>query len=509
MPPFIPFPKAEIEQSIPQRFETQVTRFATSPAVKIGESVLSYNALNEYANRIAQKLIEGFRPQDTPVIILMDQGIPFIAATLGTLKARRFYAPLDVGATKADLVELVRSLKPAVILTDNEHKTLGRQIQPTGVELIDVETLDTTSSAENPNLLIASESLAYVYFTSGSTGKRKGVMDTHRNVLHNVMRYTNSLKLCHEDRLSLLHPAHFSACVSSQFGALLNGACIFPHPVTPETIQPLPQWLNQQSITVYHSVPQVFQYALDETTRSSSLRIIRLEGDVVHIEHLRLFKAHAPAACTLVNGLGTTETGLCTQFFFDHNSELPESTIPIGYPVEDMSVRVIDDSSNEVTDNSVGEFVIQSEFLSPGYWQDSEATRKAFSQHPEHDKLRRWKTGDLGSIQTSGCIHHLGRLNDKGNKVQPRPHMPPKSPTEIQLAAIWTQILNRPTVGLQDDFFECGGNSISAIQIKNRIQEQFSVTFSIKDIFDNRTLIELSNQLDQQLKASQSTNTSK
>ena len=323
------------------------------------------------------------------------------------------------------------------------------------------------------------------------------------------MRYTNSLKLYHEDRLSLIHPTHFSACVSSQFGALLNGACIFPHVITPETVQSLPQWLNKESITVYHSTPQVFQYALDESTTNSDLRIIRLEGDVGRIEHLRLFKAHAPASCTLVNGLGATETGLCTQFFFEHDSELPESTIPIGYPVEGMMVRIIDDSSNEVTDTNVGEIVIQSEFLSPGYWQDSETTGKSFSQHPEDNTLRRWKTGDIGCIQATGCIHHLGRLTNKRKQIQPTVHVPPKSPTEIQLAAIWSEILNSTSIGRQDDFFDRGGNSISAIQIRNRIQEQFAITLSIADIFNNRTLIELSSQLDKQLNASQSAHTSK
>ena len=84
-------------------------------------------------------------------------------------------------------------------------------------------------------------------------------MDTHRNVLHNIRRYTNSLQISPEDRLTLLHAPHLSACVSSQFGALLNGATLFPKPIKASTVNTLADWLIDKKITIYHSTPSVFE----------------------------------------------------------------------------------------------------------------------------------------------------------------------------------------------------------------------------------------------------------
>ena len=104
-----------------------------------------------------------------------------------------------------------------------------------------------------------SDAAACIYYTSGSTGEPKGVLDTHRNVLHNVMRYTNSLGIGADDRLTLLQGPAFSGAVSSLFGALLNGAAVFPFDVPREGADRIAPWLARHDLTMYHSVPALFR----------------------------------------------------------------------------------------------------------------------------------------------------------------------------------------------------------------------------------------------------------
>jgi thioesterase domain-containing protein len=109
----------------------------------------------------------------------------------------------------------------------------------------------------------------------------------------------------------------------------------------------------------------------------------------------------------LVNGLGATECGIVRQFFVDHDTPVPAATVPIGYPVEDMHVVLVDDTGHDVASGRVGEIVVKSRYLALGYWRDAELTAAAFSE--ETDGLRSYRTGDLGRLREDGCLEHLGR----------------------------------------------------------------------------------------------------
>lgn len=493
---YSPFRKSEIHQSIPERFEKQVKRHRDQCAVDDGIWKLSYGALNEQSNKIAWSILNhGLTPQ-SPVAILCKQGAMFVTATLGVLKSGFCYAVLDTNQPVSQLNETIRYLESTLILTDSAHKTLGEKISTPNLKVIDLEDLDNSLSAENTKLPIVPESLAYIYFTTGSTDKPKGVMDTHRNVLHNIRRYTNSLQISPEDRLTLLHAPHLSACVSSQFGALLNGATLFPKPIKASTVNTLADWLIDKKITIYHSTPSVFEYALSEDSYASQLRIIRLEGAPCRVDDLIRFKHYAPENCRLVNGLGTTETGLSTQFFFGHDMATPKNLVPIGYPVDGMGVLILDENGDEKGLGKSGEIAIRSAYLSPGYWKDSEKTKTSFTTDAKNAILRIWKTGDLGQKELDGRIVHLGRKEEQDTRKPFETANPPQTPTEIELAKLWSDILDRTNIGRFDNFFETGGDSLLALKLSNRIREHLSQPISMKDIFENPTLLTLAEFLD-------------
>mgnify|MGYP003114928709 CR=1 FL=1 len=493
------FPKSEIEQTIPRRFEKQVAAQAQHQAIVDGGDSLTYESLNIRANQLAWALLKKNLHQG-PVVCLCEQGIPFIVATLGILKSGTYYAPLDPQDSDESLIQLFNRIEPVCIVADRAGIGRLASLPNNGIPIITQESMGSNLPTHNPDPDLSPDSLAYIYFTTGSTGEPKGVIDNHRNVLHNVMRYTNSLSILAGDRLTLLHAPNLSACVSSQFGALLNGASVFPKRFQASTIETLPSWLIEHRISIYHSVPAVFRFALNPSTLDSSLRIMRLEGDQAAINDLAIFQAFSPPGCVLVNGLGTSETGICRQYFFEKTSTLPKGNVPVGYPVEDMEIMILDAEGLEFPKNEIGEIAVRSSFLSSGYWNDSQRTAESFSASSENENLRTWKTGDLGMIKEDGCLDYLGRLNadaEISRQADPLTFQPnsltqqtgsSSTLTSQTLASIWADIFNRETISGHDNFFQIGGNSLHAFRLVAEIQTLFSVPFSVKEVFEHPNL---------------------
>jgi amino acid adenylation domain-containing protein len=406
-----PIQPEEIERSIPERFKEQVERAPDAVAVRTRTRQLSYARLDSWSNAIAADLLDRLDAAPEPVPFLLPQGPLAIAATIGILKAGKFYVPLDPSWGAQRTTDLVGELHARAFLTDAEFSQAFRNcIAAAIVELspeppaVDVPPVQMKTVADQP---------AYIYFTSGSTGRPKGVVDCHRNVLHNVMRYTRALNIAHADHLSLLQSCGFSGTVSSMFGALLNGATSCPIDMRAETPARVAQWLDDLSVTIYHSVPSLFRSVASAGQVFHHVRVVRLEGDRATRLDLELFRRHFMERSVLAVGLGTTETGLVCQYFFDHNSALPEGVVPIGYPVTDMQFEVRGDDAQPAQPGTAGEIVVRSRFLAGGYWNDAAATARAFESAGPGSLERLYKTGDRGRIDDLGRLEYLGRVDGR------------------------------------------------------------------------------------------------
>jgi amino acid adenylation domain-containing protein len=408
---FLQFKKEEIEQSIPKRFEQQVIQYPQHLAVKTKRHALTYQALNQHSNRIAHSILEKRGEGEETVLLLCDHGAPLIAAILGVLKAGKIYVPVDPLDPKSRIETLLEETQAKLIITDHPHLSLSLELAKGMRQLLNIDESDLGSgSPENPDLPLPPDALACLFYTSGSTGRPKGVMDNHRNVLHNIMRYTNSLCICPEDRLTLLQSCSFSGSVSSLFCSLLNGATVFPYDLRKEGMGiAIAHWLIQAGITIYHSVPTIFRSFLTGDLKFQRVRVIRLEGDAASRIDVELYRKYFESDCLLVNGLGATETGITRQYFINKSTVLPGGIVPIGYSVEDMEVLVLDDEGKGVGINTIGEIVVKSQYLSPGYWRNPELTRLSFLNDPDGGNKRIYKTGDRGRLRPDGCLEYLGR----------------------------------------------------------------------------------------------------
>ena len=415
-----------IEQSIGSRFEQQVRRHGDCLAVKTNTHRLTYAELNGQANRIVAAILAARGAGPEPVALLFDQGAPLIAAILAVLKTGKSYVALDPTYPPARLAAMLDDADAALMLADEMGMPAAtvlasgrRALLPVGLQPGDAPD----PGAGNPAVDVAPDAVAYIFHTSGSTGRPKGVYDTHRNVLHNILRYTNALRITPDDRLTLLQSCSFSGSVSSLFCALLNGAATFPFDVRREGPRRLGEWLREERLTVYHSVPTIFRSFLSGDARFPALRCIRLEGDRSSRVDFDLFRRHFEPHCRLVIGLGATETGISRQYFIDHDTQVADGILPIGYPVRDMDVFLVDDDGGEVERGQAGEIAVRSAYLAAGYWQRPDLTQAAFLPDARGGPLRVYRTKDMGRLRADGCLEYLGRkdfvLKVRGNRVEP------------------------------------------------------------------------------------------
>jgi amino acid adenylation domain-containing protein len=415
---FVEFPKEEIEQSIPERFEKIVRLYPDRIAVKTANQAWTYAELNGMANRLARAILAERGSGAEAIGILFEKSALMAAAMLGVLKAGKFFVLLDPSFPKERLGFFLDNSLAAMMVTDRRNVSLACQVT-NARPLIQFESIDRSTSGKDLGLEISPEALAFIIYTSGSTGQPKGVVWIHRQLLHQVRLYANAYALCHDDRLSFLAAGTGNA-ITNTFYALLNGAALLPFDARNEGVNQLAGWLRRERVTFCLIGSPLFR-SLCETLnggdRFSDPRLIRLASESVYKTDVELYKKHFAKNIILANALSSSETGLSTTFFIDHETKIAQDEVPVGYAVEDREILLLDDSGGAVGFNHYGEIVVRSRYISPGYWRRPDLTQAKFKPDLEGGEGRLYFTGDLGVMLPDGCLIHKGR-NDFRVKIR-------------------------------------------------------------------------------------------
>jgi amino acid adenylation domain-containing protein len=445
---FVEFKREEIEQSIPSRFERQVAKYPDRVAVKTRNHTLTYYELNEAANRVARAILARSGDGSEPIALLIENDAPIVVAILGVLKAGRIYVPLDPLYPHARLTYILEDSQAGLIVTNTRNLTLARELAYERLQVVNVDEIASSPSPCNPKLNISPDRPANILYTSGSTGQPKGVVQNHRNVLHEIMNYTNGVHICANDRLILLSSPSFADAVRTTYGSLLNGAGLYPFDIREEGLDHLADWMIQQGITIYRSVPAVLRHfvsSLSGNEKFTDLRLIYSAGDSVSKADVQLYKRYFSPTCVFVNGLGSTESLTFRWYFIDQETQMTGSTVPVGYALEGMEVLLLENDVNEPGSNEVGEIAVKSRYLSPGYWRKPELTGAVFSADlAGGDRI--YRTGDLGRILSDGCLEHLGR---KDFQVKIRGHR--IEVTEVEMALLDLDTIKEAVVVARKD----------------------------------------------------------
>src|SRR5438477_10072903 len=406
---------AEIEQSIPERFAQIVAWDGDRIAVSARSTEWTYAELDQRSNALAGQILERSDARSEPVALLMQHEAGLIAAILAVLKAGKIYLSLDPCNSIERLGALLADSHARLLIADQMNANLANSLATEQLSILPIGNDFTPSSTRTDFSAVSPEAGAWLMYTSGSTGTPKGVWQNHRGIVHDADVYRDLIQLTPDDRLSLLTSCSFAASSTALFGALLNGATLCPFHLRSQGIERLAIWIREQSITIYHSVPTVFRHLARATGDNgvfASLRLVRLGGEPVLRGDVEVFQSRFPNRCRLMNALASTETGLICAAMIDKHTALPSRRVPIGLPVRDIKVFLVNDHSQPVENGGEGRIAVRGAYLRQGYWMCPDATAEKFRPDPRAPDTRTFITNDLGRFLPDGNLEHLGRTDE-------------------------------------------------------------------------------------------------
>ncbi|MGW7363964.1 amino acid adenylation domain-containing protein [Streptomyces sp. NPDC054841] len=411
-----PATTAPVTRRVHEVFEEQAARTPEGIAVSFEGTQLSYAELNARANRIARVLRDKGVGPETLVGLCLERGTELIPALLGILKSGAAYLPLDPANPADRLAYIVRDAKAPVVVTTSDVAGLFDG------EPVDLVRLDTDAEhigaqpAHDLGVPGSPENLIYTIYTSGSTGRPKGVALTHANVVRLLERGQEHYAFGPADVWPLFHSYAFDVSVWEMWGALLNGGrlVVVPYAVTrsPEEFTDL---LVRERVTVLNQTPSAFR-SLIGTTAELSLRAVVFAGEKLEVSELRPWvDRFGLDDIALVNMYGITETTVHTTFHRLTDADLaPQAGNPIGRPLADLRVYILDAEGRPAPVGVPGEMYVAGPGVARGYLGRPELTAERFVPDPYGPAgSRLYRSGDLARRLADGSLEFLGRIDDQ------------------------------------------------------------------------------------------------
>ncbi|MFV0136400.1 amino acid adenylation domain-containing protein [Streptomyces sp. HMX87] len=562
-----------------------------APAVRAPDRTVSYGELADAASRVAHALLTaGCVPGDL-VLVRVGRGWRQVATMLGVLAAGAAYVPLGPEWPDHRIRQVINRARPRYLVTD------GAAGRPAAEDLhrLDVDSvLDERAAPAGPDgqgtrlPTVDPESLAYVIFTSGTTGEPKGVMIRHLSAANTIADLLGRFGIGPDDRVLALSEATFDLSVFDVFGTLAaGGTVVVPEGTAARDITALHELCAAAQVTVWNSVPAHLSMLLDyrETADRRGLpgmRLAMVSGDWVPVNLGDRLAASLPQVRLVALG-GATEASIWSNWYPVPNPVPAEWTsVPYGYPLANQGFRVLDEYLADRPDWVPGDLCITGRGLADGYLNDTELTEAAFLTHPQ-DGTRLYRTGDRACYWPDGTLQFLGRrdgqvkvngmrvelsevdsalldepgvraaaavvrrddlgsglvahvvldepgarrphdllaalrtrlpdylvpvslvvherlpltANGKVDRARLAAHRPepaaaavaPAGLAEQTLLELWRELV--PASGVTDDFFACGGHSLSAAVLLNRVERKFGVRLPLVTLHRHRTVREL------------------
>ena len=427
-----PTVKGGHEVAAPDFDESTVAAFervaATFPSrIALGSDVWepTYRGLNETANRLAHRLIACGVASGDRVAILMSHDAPLVAAVLGILKTGSIVVVLDPGDPVSRLKMLVEDAEPSVIVTDVQNRNLAAEFGHPGCSILNFESETATGPVQNPSIEIPPEQTAFLTYTSGTTGRPKGVMRPHRQLRRAAAAYSDAIQYTGNDRIPLfamVSTGQGSVCL---WWTLLNGAMLCPFSLKTRGIAGLADWIIVRGLTVYVSSASIFRTlakTIDDRLVFANVRAVQLMSEPATADDFRAFRHHFPRTSVFVHTLSSSETSNIAWSRWTQDDDVPEGALPVGHFSRDMDVSLLGDDGQPVARGDLGEIVVKSRYLANGYWRDPKLTAERFSADLDGNGTRLLRTGDRGRINADGLLEFYGRedsrIKIRGNRIE-------------------------------------------------------------------------------------------
>ncbi|NEP51848.1 MAG: amino acid adenylation domain-containing protein, partial [Moorea sp. SIO3C2] len=376
-------------------------------AVVFEQQKLTYSQLNSKANQLAHYLPKLGVVPETLVGICVERSVEMVVGLLAILKAGGAYVPLDPNYPTSRINYMVEDAQVSIILTQEKWQ---HHLPQTAAQVICLEAdIPKTGSSENLTVSITSEHQAYMMYTSGSTGLPKGVNIRHQGVVR-LVKNSNYIKLTEEDIFLQLAPISFDAATLEIWGSLLNGGTLAVMPPHQPSLGEIGAAIRENQVTTLWLSAGLFQLMVEEQLENlKSLKQLLAGGDVLSVTHVQKVLEKLPG-CQLINGYGPTENTTFTCCFPVKADSNLEKSVPIGKPISNTQVYILDSNLQPVPIGVAGELHIGGDGLARGYHHRPELTASKFIPNPfENSKL--YKTGDLARYLGDGNIEFIGRID--------------------------------------------------------------------------------------------------
>jgi amino acid adenylation domain-containing protein len=402
--------------------EAQARRTPAAEAVRFAGTSLRYADLNQRANRLAHLLRGRGVGRDVLVGVAMERSVELVVALLAVLKAGGAYVPFDPDLPPARLAAIAEDARPAVVLTQD---AVASRLPALDCPVLPVEDLAADLGAQpsdDPGVAVDGEDLAYVIFTSGSTGRPKGVMNVHAALRNRLLWMQDAYRLDATDRVLQKTPFSFDVSVWEFFWPLMTGATlVVARPGGHRDSAYLAGTIADERITTVHFVPSMLRLFLAEPAdRSATLRRVLCSGEELPRALQDRFLADHRAE--LHNLYGPTEAAIDVTAW-RCRPEDGTGPVPIGHPIANTRLYVLDRRGRLVPPGVPGELCIGGRPPARGYVNRPELTAVSFPDDPFVPGARIYRTGDLVRRRGDGALEFLGRIDHqvklRGQRIEP------------------------------------------------------------------------------------------
>ncbi|MCK4260751.1 MAG: amino acid adenylation domain-containing protein, partial [Halanaerobiales bacterium] len=405
----VDFNNTEVEikaQTIGEMFEEQVIKTPDNIVGVFGEKHLTYSELNYKANQIARVLREkGVKPEQI-VGIMVERSLEMMIGLLGIFKSGGAYLPIDPVYPEERIEYMLEDSQVKIVLTQNHLKDKLQMLNRDLLSLDDEELYKGEMS--NLGKINSPHDLAYVIYTSGSTGKPKAVMIEHRNIVNTIVWRKNELQLSSNDKVLQLLSYSFDGFVVNFLTPIISGAQLimlsnedYKDPIAIKEV------IRKRGITHFNCVPSLFSALLDCLTPkdAKTLRMIALGGEQITANLIERSKK-VNSDLEIINEYGPTESSVIATALRGIQAD---SIIPIGRPIANTRIYIVDFAMKLVPVGVAGELCISGDGLARGYMNRPELVAEKFVQNPLEEKM--YRTGDLARWLPNGMIEFLGRID--------------------------------------------------------------------------------------------------
>ena len=432
------------DRSIHELFEAQAERNPNATALVCAGQRFTYGQLNQQANRLGNYLQTLGVKTDTLVGIALDRCPELIVAVLGVLKAGGAYVPYDPAYPSQRLQAMAEDVRVKVLLT---KEAIGDRLRVRGAHVVlldrDWEKIEQVPDS-NPPVSSGPANMCYVIFTSGSTGRPKAAAVCHRGWTNLVHWFVTDFEIGPNDKTLVMSSFSFDITQRSIAMPLISGGELHLESTNQYQPESILETIEQERITILNCAPSTFyplieDAAADGPKRLRSLRRLFLGGEAISASRIRAWAESGECQATIANVYGAAESTDVSSSYRLHDFErYAETSTPIGKPIYNSEVYVLDDKLRPLPIGSVGEICLGGIGVGKGYLNDAALTAEKFVNHPfvQEPGAKLYRTGDLGRFLPDGTLEFAGRLDHQA-KIRGQ---------RIELGEIETALRGHPSV---------------------------------------------------------------